>query len=104
MTSTEDMSARLALGQRLYQALGSGDVDVLRELLAEDFQGHLSAGLPHGFGQRTYDGRERMLSEGWGAIGGYFEMSPHVEELLVAGDFLIGAATTSAPPSRPASR
>jgi len=31
-----------------------------------------------------------MLSEGWGAIGGYFDMSPHVEELLVAGDYLIG--------------
>lgn len=90
MTSTTGTSARLATGQRLYQALGEGDVDVLRELLADDFQGHLSAGLPHGFGERTYNGREQMLSQGWGAIGGYFEMRPQVEELLEAGDYLIG--------------
>jgi len=90
MTSTTDVAARLAVGKRLYQALGAGDVAVLRDVLADDFQGHLSAGLPHGFGQRTYDGREQMLSEGWGAVGGYFDMSPQVEELLVAEDYLIG--------------
>ncbi len=83
---------------------GAGDVDVLRALLAEDFQGHLTAGLPHGFGTRTYDGRETMLRDGWGAVGEYFRMSPHVEQLFVAGDVLVGRgayAGTAVPTSKP---
>ncbi len=75
MTTTRE-SALLDAGARLYRALGAGDVDVLRALLAEDFQGHLTAGLPHGFGTRTYDGRETMLRDGWGAVGEYFLMIP----------------------------
>lgn len=82
-------STRLAAGERLYQALGAGDAAVLRELLREDFQGHLTSGLPHGFG-RTYDGREAMLTDGWGALGAYFAVSPQVEELLEAGEYLVG--------------
>jgi len=59
MTSTADASTRLAIGERLYRALGTGDADVLRELLTEHVQGHLSAGLPHGdylIGRGTYVG------------------------------------------------
>lgn len=83
-------SPRLAAGERLYKALGEGDAAVLRELLDDRFQGHLTAGFPHGFGERTYDGREAMLTEGWGGVGQYFELSPKVEELLEVGDYLIG--------------
>ena len=69
MTSTLSTSPRLAAGQRLYKALGEGDAAVLRGLLADGFQGHLTAGLPHGFGERTYNGREAMLTKGWGGVG-----------------------------------
>jgi 2-(1,2-epoxy-1,2-dihydrophenyl)acetyl-CoA isomerase len=103
MTTTRK-SALLDAGARLYRALGAGDVDVLRALLAEDFQGHLTAGLPHGFGTRTYDGRETMLRDGWGAVGEYFRMSPHVEQLFVAGDVLIGRGAyvgTAVPTGKP---
>lgn len=82
-------SAMLDAAQRLYAALQQGDTDTLRALLAEDFQGHLTPGLPNGFG-RTYAGREAMLRDGWGAVGQLFAMAPEPDELLECGDVVVG--------------
>lgn len=83
------MSEIISKGRELYAALGSGDPDTLKRLLSPTFQGELTAGLPHGFG-RTYDGLDVMMTEGWGAVGNWFEMSPQIEELFNGGSVLVG--------------
>jgi len=85
----DDGDDLIAKGRRLYAALAAGDLAELHELISERFQGDLTAGLPNGAG-RHYDGREAMMTEGWGAIGRSFEMSPQPEELIDGGDVLIG--------------
>ena len=84
-----DRPAILVAGEALYAALGAGDGDTLGRLLAPDFQGTLTAGLPFGLG-RTYDGYEAMITEGWGAIGAHFALAPEVEHLWDGGNVLIG--------------
>lgn len=83
------MSDILSQGDVLYAALASGDEPALRRLLAADFQGRLSEGLPRGLGRR-YDGLEAMMAEAWGAVGDMFDMGPRVERLFDGGDTLIG--------------
>lgn len=73
----------IALANRLYRALAATDAPALRELLTETFQGQLTPGLPHGLG-RHYDGRESMISHGWGGVARYFVMAPHPDEILVS--------------------
>lgn len=85
------MTDILAKGRELYAALAAGDVDALGRLLSANFQAQLSEGLPHGFGRR-YDGLDSMMAEGWGALGQWFEISPHPQELVDGGDVLIGRA------------
>ena len=65
---------------------------MLTDLLSDDFRGTLTAGLPHGFG-RTYEGRDAMMNEGWGAIGAHFALAPQVERLWDGGDVLIARGT-----------
>ena len=83
------MSEILTKGHELYAALASGNVAALTSLLTEDFQGQLTVGLPHGLG-RLYDGRHAMMNDGWGGVGAYFDMSPHVDELFDGHSTLIG--------------
>jgi ketosteroid isomerase-like protein len=82
----------LVAGRTLYAALAAGDGGVLTDLLSDDFRGTLTAGLPHGFG-RTYEGRDAMMNEGWGAIGAHFALAPQVERLWDGGDVLIARGT-----------
>jgi hypothetical protein len=53
------------------------------------FQGQLSEGLPNGPG-RHYDERDAMLTDGWGAIGEWFALTPYAEVLTDCGDVLAG--------------
>jgi len=98
------VAGRLETGRRLYTALQAGDAAVLRELLAEEFVGHLTAGLPKGFG-RTYEDLESML-RGWGAVNRLFRMVPEIDLMLEAGDYLVvrgwyvGQVTTTSKPMR----
>ena len=84
------MTSKQQMGEALYEALLAGDQDTLRALLAEDFVGDLTPGLPNGYGERTYRGREVMLAEGWGRVGEDFAMGPNVEEIVVTDDYVIG--------------
>lgn len=77
------------LGERLYEALADGDVGALAELLAEDFEGDLSPGLPEGLGATPYAGRDAML-HAWGRIAQRLEIAPLLEDLHVSGATLIG--------------
>jgi len=78
------------MGRALYAALAAGDQESLRQLLADDFVGDLTPGLPNHFGERPYEGREAMMRDGWGAVGQEFAMSPQVDEILLSADYIIG--------------
>lgn len=84
------MTSKQQMGEALYEALLAGDQARLRALLADDFVGDLTPGLPNGYGERTYQGREVMLTEGWGRVGEDFAMGPSVEEIVVTDDYVIG--------------
>lgn len=78
----------ISRGRTLYDALKYHDSQALRALLSADFQGELTAGLPHGLG-RVYEGRETLISEAWSRIGLLFDIEPRVESLYDAGNALI---------------
>lgn len=52
----------------LYDALARGDRDAITALLAQDFIGRLTPGLPFGIGG-THVGVDAMIRDGWFAIG-----------------------------------
>lgn len=64
-------SAKIAAAQALYQALATGDADVLGRLLAPDFVGHAAQGLPLDMGG-THIGAEAMRTNLWWRIGEHF--------------------------------
>lgn len=90
MSPSSHTSSLLEKGSALYNALGTGDVATLEQLLSEDFQGRLTEGLPQGFGRSVYSGRDAMLNDGWGSIGAFFDMRPEVERMIDGGDTLVG--------------
>jgi 2-(1,2-epoxy-1,2-dihydrophenyl)acetyl-CoA isomerase len=97
------MTEILVKGRELYAALAAGDIDALTRLLSADFQAQLTEGLPQGFG-RSYDGLDSMMSDGWGAVDRWFEMSPHPEKLIDGGDVLVGLGSyvgTAKPTGKP---
>ncbi len=77
-----------ALGVRFYSALGSGDGETLMELMAPEFIGDLTPGLPLGIGRR-FEGRDAMMVECWGAIVEHFDMHSDVEEIHAADNVLV---------------
>lgn len=82
------MSAILTHGQDLYTALNSGDATALQRLLAHDFKGQLSAGLPRGLG-RDYVGRDAMLGEAWAVVDTLFDLQLNAGCFLDAGGVLV---------------
>lgn len=82
------MSGIISKGEAVYAALLAADLVALRRLLSPDFCGHLTEGLPYGFGG-VYDGLDAMIKGAWQAIGEYFELRPEVDELFDCSDVLI---------------
>jgi uncharacterized protein len=82
--------ANLRLADRLYRALAEGDVETLVELLAEDFEGDLSPGLPNGLGAARFSGRDAMLTEGWGRISRMVDLAPVLEEVRASATEIVG--------------
>ena len=72
------------LVERLYAALGAGDEEALRELLAPDFVQTLSAGMPVGGGRRT--GPDAAIRDGWWALGAQFRVLAEPDTWLEAAD------------------
>jgi len=88
----------------LYPALAKGDREAVRPLVAPDFVGTLTEGLPLGIGG-VHRGRDEMMRNGWWAIGRAFDvraepslwMSCPDGRLLVVGRY-VGSARESGTP------
>ena len=71
--------------RRFYDAMHRLDVDALLDTLTADFVGHVSAGLPGGFGG-THRGARTMFDEVWLPVYRRFRVLPHPTEYLPVGD------------------
>ncbi|MBB4663894.1 nuclear transport factor 2 family protein [Conexibacter arvalis] len=88
--------------ERLYEALGGGDGEVVLSLLAPEFEGRIAAGMPAGAG--VHRGAEAMVRDGWWSIGRAFKVVAEPQEwvpcadgrLLVTGAYRGVARGTSA--------
>lgn len=86
----------------LYEALGGRDVAALAALLAPEFEGEVSDGLPGGGGR--VEGPEAML-QFWGRVARTFDVAPRPDEfaplegggVLVLGRYVGHARPTGAP-------
>ncbi|MBB2991156.1 2-(1,2-epoxy-1,2-dihydrophenyl)acetyl-CoA isomerase [Mycolicibacterium iranicum] len=67
--------------QRFYRALSESDVDALSALLTDDFEGTVSAGMPHGVGGEHH-GRVAMITGVWGRIAAAYDVD------VVPGEYL----------------
>lgn len=84
-TAADEREANLATAARLYSAFEAGDAQALLDVLAPDFRGVVSAGMPEGLGG-TYESAERMLRDCWGRAYALLDTRPVPEEYLpVAG-------------------
>ena len=66
------MPTATAVAHRLYDAFAHTDADALLTLLADDFEGTVSTGMPHGVGG-PHHGPNDMLGV-WGTIGALYDM------------------------------
>lgn len=78
-------SDSVALAELLYPALATGDRAALDRLLAEDFVGETTPGLPLGLGGR-YDSARSMRREFWGAIARDFDVRAEPERFDASGE------------------
>src|SRR5215204_2437236 len=73
---------------RFYDAMHRLDIRALLDTLTEDFVGHVSAGLPGGFGG-TYHGARTMLHDVWAPVCRSLGALPHPMECLSAGPDMV---------------
>jgi ketosteroid isomerase-like protein len=83
-SKTESRTNRAA-AERLYAAFAEADAEGLLAVLAPDFRGVVSAGMPAGLGG-TYEGPERMLQECWAQVFVKLDTRPVAEEYLATAD------------------
>lgn len=69
-----------AVARHLYDALSGTDAAALLELLTDDFEGLVSAGMPHGVGG-AHHGPNDMLGV-WGTIDTVYDVSVVPSEFL----------------------
>jgi ketosteroid isomerase-like protein len=74
----------LAVAESFYDAMHRLDVSGILDVLAPDFVGHVSEGLPGGFGGR-HDGAQAMVDDVWVPVYRAFRALPHPAEYLAAG-------------------
>ena len=80
-----ELSSSTLVAQRLYEALGTGDAAAIDELLAPDFVGRTTAGLPLGLGG-TYLGPQSMRDAFWWRIGEHFRLRAEPEAFEQLGE------------------
>ncbi|MEO3760699.1 nuclear transport factor 2 family protein [Mycobacterium sp. B14F4] len=73
------------VAQRFYDALAHADADTLFALLADDFVGTVSAGMPHDVGG-THRGPADMILGVWARIGALYDMHVEPAEYLAVDD------------------
>jgi uncharacterized protein len=79
------MPASIDVVRDLYAAMARFDVDGLRALLADDFVGTVSAGMPHGVGGEHH-GADEMIADVWGRIATLYDMRVEPAEFLATSD------------------
>ncbi|MDR3661815.1 MAG: enoyl-CoA hydratase-related protein [Mycobacterium sp.] len=82
--------AKVSAAEQLYQALATGDVNALNQVLAPDFIGHAAEGLPLNMGG-THIGPEAMQRNLWWRIGEHFKARALAEDfqLLLDGRLVV---------------
>ncbi|KWX68481.1 nuclear transport factor 2 family protein [Mycobacterium sp. NAZ190054] len=78
------MNTAKNVAQRFYRALSDKDADALFALLADDFEGRVSTGMPHGVGGEHH-GRVAMVTEVWGRIDAAYDVEVVPHEYLSVG-------------------
>lgn len=79
------MTTTVEVAQRLYRALSDGDGNALMSLLTDDFEGLVSAGMPHGVGGKHH-GRVAMITDVWGRIDARYDIDVLPREYLALAD------------------
>ena len=79
------MSTPTEVAQRFYGALADADAEALFALLAEDFVGTVSAGMPYGVGG-LHRGAADMVLNVWARIGALYDMHVEPTEYLAVDD------------------
>ena len=79
------MNTTTDVAQRFYSALSTGHANALFALLTEDFEGIVSAGMPHGVGGRHH-GRVAMISNVWGRVDSAYDIEVLPKEYLPVAD------------------
>lgn len=77
--------SRVAAADALYDALAHGDADAVDALLAPDFVGYVTEGMPLGMGG-THVGPQAMRDEVWWRIGAHFRARAVPEEHRLSED------------------
>lgn len=83
------------VAHRFYRALSDGDGNALFDLLTEDFEATVSAGMPHGVGGEHH-GRVAMIADVWGRIDAAYDIEVVPSEFLAVHDGVDGGAEASA--------
>jgi uncharacterized protein len=78
------MPTATSVAHRFYDALAATDADALLGLLAEDFEGVVSAGMPHGVGG-PHHGPLDMLGV-WATIDSIYDIAVEPREYLTVSD------------------
>jgi ketosteroid isomerase-like protein len=78
------MSDPLSTARRLYDAFAAHDGPALLDVLAEDFVGDVSEGMPLGVGG-LHAGRDAMLREVWGPVFAAYEIRVELDALHASG-------------------
>jgi uncharacterized protein len=79
------MDTTTVVAQRFYRALSDGDGKALFDLLTDDFEGVVSAGMPHGVGG-AHHGRVAMITDVWGRIDAVYDVEVTPDEYLTLAD------------------
>jgi ketosteroid isomerase-like protein len=78
------MPTPTAIAHKFYDGLSGADPTALLGLLTDDFEGLVSAGMPHGVGG-PHHGREDMLGV-WATINALYDVAVEPSEFLAVSD------------------
>ena len=81
---TDTPATATSVARRFYNALAGADAEALLTLLADDFEGLVSAGMPHGVGG-PHHGAQDMLGV-WATIDEAYDISVEPSEYLTVSD------------------
>jgi uncharacterized protein len=79
------MHDQTATARRLYEAFASRDPAALRDALADDFVGQVSAGMPLSVGGE-HIGPEAMIRDVWAKVFEVYEIHVDAERFYPSGD------------------